>query len=747
VEKKPKVQMKQNGIYLDLKNSYNTHRLYYKFETKLDNNEKDEDEYGSMMKMNQNEKNIDKDHYKSHNNCSIDKNNNFYNNFFENFEFNSNEKENQDIINKINLDKEKLNSLDDCKTDDEEDEYGNIDFKNTMGNLQDNVIDNNDHRIRKFNGNILDNYNTNTDINDNNDNNLYNDDYDEYSGITKEYNQDYIADNTYNEYNNIQDEKQMETNSNNIDEKHKIENIYSSKKSILKNKNNSNKKKRSKITTLQNYEISNSSNCIGDLESNEKRNIFEHEIEEKQNRRFESIYDKIDENNSSCDDNNFSPKRETRVRRKITIYSEDDEGLDKDIKTNKDESQKEEEIDGLCSSRSSRSRKQTMERIDRKSYNENPSDNNNDINMYELSNKIDDSNYNLNLISNSGSKINDNQYFMDNDQMLGRDITEYKPNQVIAKTEEELLDDLEKLVQNINEGYKCIDCNTGIKHKCYKHQGGNSQTLEECSKILCKYFKSSIINHSQNNIFLNNDKNLTNLNQGSLIEDSSKLSMNNLTNISSNNAFTGGGSSLFIHKLKYLKKKHKAQKNSDKILSNNNNRNKNVLNSNSKRNTEDYEVRSLSCNSICDINFKNVIDTIISFNKNKKNNNDNSNINESCKFNKNLNHVTYSNDINFLKENKDLEYNDSFCNSLKQNSYHSYQSNVSKSNNDNSKKIINIGEIISENLQISENIKMMLLGDTISKAQFFKALKYGENLTFEEMESSNLENDKQQYPR
>jgi len=570
--------------------------------------------------------------------------------------------------------------------------------------------------------------------------------------MTKEYNQNDIDNtNINNENNNLPDETYIETNTNNIEEKDKIE-IKNKNKSILKTKNNANKKRRSKITTLQNYEPNNSSTCIGDLDNNEKRNIFDEEFEEKQNRRFESIYDNNDENNSLYDnyDNYFDSNKPTRSRRKMTIYSQDDDDLDKDRKTNKNEKEEEEEIDGLCSSRS---RKRTMDRIEQRSYNVNPSDNNQlynekdkDLDLYELSNKTNDKNFNLNSGSDSNKK--DNQYFIDNDQMLGRDITEYKPNQVIPKTEDELLEDLDNLVQSINKGYN------------------NNQTLEECSEILCKYFKSSIINHSQNNIFLMNDKNLTNSNQGSLIDDNSKISMNNSINISSNNVFTGGGSSLFIHKMKYLENKHTLQKNSDQKSSNYYNRNKNSLNSNSKRNQhtllEDYETRSLSCNSINDINFKNAINTIISFNRNKKIDNINldisnnsTNIHERCKSiksinsNQNLNHqISNSNVANFLKDNKDLDYNESSYNSLKINSYHSYQSNISQSNNKNYTKIMNIEEIITENLQVSETIKIMVLGDIVSKKQFFKALKYGENLTFEEMENLNLENNnKDKYPR
>lgn len=376
------------------------------------------------------------------------------------------------------------------------------------------------------------------------------------------------------------------------------------------------------------------------------------------------------------------------------------------------------------------------------------------------------------LSSNMYGKDEMDQYFIDNDQMLGRQAVDYNTNQVLPKSEEELLEELEALVKSINAGYQ------------------NKKGVEECAEILCKYFKSTIIN---NHLTSNT---------------------NNSSESASNNTFSPGANklpnSLFLHQMKYLNTRNLKQN----LQSNSGSRKRN------KGKDDEFNdlTRSLSFNSITELNFKDVIDTIMSFSKVKnkknekveKNEKGDSNIKSGYSSNNtfniglggkntaadstfnikvgstkqspdlgigkivsSLNFITTptkNTDFNEITEETDLDkeknqelsdynelgiipktfiltndnnkissqdakYNSNGKRSDSSNKSDGYSRNSSFSNNQNwgslsnEKSLLNINDIITENLQVSETIKIMLLGEILPKQRFLKGLQSGEDYT------------------
>jgi len=420
----------------------------------------------------------------------------------------------------------------------------------------------------------------------------------------------------------------------------------------------------------------------------------------------------------------------------------------------------------------------------------------------------------------------DSQYFMDNDQMLGRNNTEYKPNQLLPKTEEELLEELEDLVKSINNGYK-----------------NNNQNVEDCADILCKYFKSTLLNNTSNsfqkNFLLGGNSNMdssTKITNFLIVNENDSVSQSNSLNKKEYNSLENNenpllqepqpvisvghrsptsqnissfqlGSSLFFHQMKYLKNKNiiskrqyrrgkeedsdasksnkktssfkhnktksnkqlseKYEKNTEKSFNTKNldesispkskKRDENSKNSKNicvntvfKKNSnlklkalnDDDDLfndltRSLSCNSISEVNFRNVIDTVISFkNTNKKLNNL---LNQKKTKEKEKRDSKESNNVNnplFHKTEK------SGC-STKSDSFKSSPTALDtlRSGNNKEEELYSstFNEIITENLQVSETIKIMLLGNDDPKKRFLKGFKNDENENEAEIEKKNEE--------
>ncbi len=221
------------------------------------------------------------------------------------------------------------------------------------------------------------------------------------------------------------------------------------------------------------------------------------------------------------------------------------------------------------------------------------------------------------------------QYFLDNDQSLGRDFS-YNPNIIKPKTEEEDLQELESLIETINKAYKKGD--------------SDESSLENCTDILCRYFKI--------NIML------------STTEEKSKMK----------------NSLLYLHDIKSFKSQNK---NNDLTLIK----------------------KSMSFNSITDINLSNLVNHILI--KKKKKSKKSSSI-------KLKNHL-----MNNSKDKDDhKDYNSLFAKST----------------------IVDedLKGIIYENTEIDEIVKILLIGDKITRSKFLRALKHGDaNVNFTEMEMIN----------
>lgn len=214
-----------------------------------------------------------------------------------------------------------------------------------------------------------------------------------------------------------------------------------------------------------------------------------------------------------------------------------------------------------------------------------------------------------------------NQYFLDNDQFLGRD-NAYNPNIIKAKTEEEDLQELESLIETINKAYKKGD--------------SDESSYENCADILCRYFKINIM----------------------LSTSEEKLKMKN--------------SLLYLHDIKSFKLHNK--KNDDLNLIK----------------------KSMSFNSITDINLGNLINHIITKKKKSKKS-------SSIK----LKYSTLTDNYNPVLSKSTIIEDD-------------------------------LKGIIYENTEIDEIVKILLIGDKMTRHRFFRALKHGDsNININEMEVIN----------
>ena len=331
--------------------------------------------------------------------------------------------------------------------------------------------------------------------------------------------------------------------------------------------------------------------------------------------------------------------------------------------------------------------------------------------------------------------------------MLGREAKNYTTkNNFIPKTEMELLEELESLVKLINNGYS------------------KNETIEDCAEILCMYFKSSIMNNHKTNI----NNNLVN---NSLY--SSNNSFMNETNV--NNLLTN--SSLFFHKMKYLVNKNKRnqtyttindkqkQKHQGSIENSPMKGNISVIKE-EKPKTQHYTAekekdsnvgRSLSFSVINDLNFKQIINTILSFsNKNKTKNDRNLNkFHSSHKENKQIymddeyyneeageqigfkdsevnkediiiGKLDLNFDINISTLNNNILKSGQGRNNLSKSNYDSFskRSSTSSLESHNNNNLIN--DIVNENLKVDEVIKIILLGNSIPKKRFLNGLQGNE---------------------
>ena len=208
------------------------------------------------------------------------------------------------------------------------------------------------------------------------------------------------------------------------------------------------------------------------------------------------------------------------------------------------------------------------------------------------------------------------QYFIDNDQCLGREYN-YLSNMIKQKTEDEDMKELEDMITRIN--------------KIYKQKKDNTEdNLDNYTDILCRYFKVNIMLSTS--------------------EDSSYLK-NTLIKLNDIHSFTS---------FKNNKENNKFQK-------------------------------SMSFNSVTDVNLYNLVDYIINTNKKKR------------------------------QSRSSIVVIDNIESSTK-----------SKSNVDNLK------ELIIDNVDVDDTVKILLIGDKEIKAKFFRALKYSDsNVNQNEVNSIN----------
>lgn len=565
------------------------------------------------------------------------------------------------------------------------------------------------------------------------------------------------------------------------------------------NNNRKNNKRLSKITLSQNNSRTQSNASNYNTKSIEKK--FENEFYNNNTNDLYGCLNNYEENVNNFDDEdeygNMGSTKDHTIKTNNNISTSynniNNNHLDKKVFESNVDTNTRTSLSNYSDYSLSRKRKRTMYKGDMEDDDDYNGLGNN------LNNKPKSRSLEEESICEKEDKIKDEQYFIDNDQMLGRDAKAYTTNQILPKTEEELMEELEYFVQSINQGYK------------------NNQTVEDCAELLCKYFKSTIINSSLVN---NNSHNLSNIGeslnisntnsgigvnsnsfgtQGNVNNSSSSNNTNSNLLINTNNSNNTNSNSnilhnsLFLHQMKYLDSKN--------LLNSRLNQYKpSRLRKIKNDDAEDLGLtRSLSLNSVSDINFKTVIDTILSLtNKNKniknkykvpknnhikkpevlnsKNNKEmkiNNNITikeetELTKLNNNIKNTssTSNNDnsnsnsetknfkLDFLVKVNEVKDNDSLSDrkSNSSNNNSNNDGNSSYSNNNvgswnNDDNINNISEIITENLQVSETIKIMLLGEYIPKRRFLKGLQLGEDLSEEDWENNSYAYDNKRSPR
>lgn len=339
--------------------------------------------------------------------------------------------------------------------------------------------------------------------------------------------------------------------------------------------------------------------------------------------------------------------------------------------------------------------------------------------------------------------------------MLGREANSYTINQIMPKTEEELQQELEITLNQINENYI------------------NNESLSNCNEILCKYFKSKILNTVNFfNLLDKNDEEITRTKRKS----SKKIVFikDNISNHKENNIISLdviNSPSLFLHRLKFLEHRQYLSK-FKKIGSFSKNLKKKSTNHLVKEptyninNDEDLKLfsQSLSTDSITDLSFKNIINTILSYSeknlirqKNQfyhsfKQVIDNNTIeigNNTCLSRKNSfnSEEDDENKLGFLtpqakqsdieQDNKSIEFlkdaKEYFSNKSSYNSFSKDESNA-----ENSLDESNITEMINDNIKTKENLKILLLGDKIPKKRFIKGLIYSEDYEVTEFENYEI---------
>lgn len=350
----------------------------------------------------------------------------------------------------------------------------------------------------------------------------------------------------------------------------------------------------------------------------------------------------------------------------------------------------------------------------------------------------------------------DLQYFLDNDQMLGRDSNTYTINQVLPKTEDELQYELEITLNQINENYL------------------NNESLSNCNEILCKYFKSKILNTVNSFNLLN--ENQKEGNQAKRKSSKKILLIRDKMSTSKENILSTldliNSPSLFLHRLKFLEYKQSLStiKKVGSFLKNNKKNSNNLIvkePSYNISNDEDLKLfsQSLSTDSITDLSFKNIINTILSYTEKnlirQKNqfyhsfkqvihNNpieitDNKCISRKNSFNSEEDDdekpgfMTPQTKLSYDQDNKSIEFLKDAKEYCSNKSYNSFSKD--ESYNENPLDESNITEMINDNIKTKENLKVLLLGDKIPKKKFAKGLIYSEDYDVTEFEINEM-NDK-----
>lgn len=331
-----------------------------------------------------------------------------------------------------------------------------------------------------------------------------------------------------------------------------------------------------------------------------------------------------------------------------------------------------------------------------------------DMSYLNSSSITDKSVYSNSTLKHSYKILRDEQYFLDNDQLLGREAVGYKSNLLNNKTEEEDNKELENLIKIINNCYK--------KNSSTLKENEDSN-IEEYTDILCRYFKANIMlskdildyNDSDDSFTLNhpvnNKNNKSNLISKDIINSSIlpyRSSFFCFHDLSKMDKFSS-----IENKTCKMKNKINSKNNMPVILDNNLIYSPVLSNIFTKKNNYKDFKRSLSFNEIREINLKKLLNIIMKNLCKKKSNNNSNNTTKNIlntyynkKKHKKTKHLdSKTSKIDLLDINKSAQiYND------------------------------NIKDIIKQNIEVDDTIKLLLIGNKQVKAEFLRALQHNDNL-------------------